>query len=639
MPCSTGSPPRRAELPYLVHAREVAEELPRAMGLFQDYGESLRVGRYAVAFSARLPRTSGRYSAHLVSLEGCRHYFTTAGRPVRLRLISLHSWSFQQVTGDRTGFAPRMRHVAAPTRDPKTSGQGLGLRRPPDAGQAAAGEAGPGGHAAERMDQGYVPVGYHTLSGEGTFGWYRGPFTPVRAVPAPWQDEVLERPDAGLIYVREYGIYDLSYAAAWTLGRLLVLANADVSAPLTRARHAAWRTLHQAAATRTGPYAACGTSGSDDTTAEPVTGLAAMDHMMTHHLTDLLDGVGLPSVTPPDHTRSAADDQTPCRKAGRQPSMPRPRLAAAVRDAAVHPPVRRLLRRVVSRHLHTPGPDDSGTRDPDRDAQVRSAAHIDAWTLLCAVPFHYLVPDAEALPPESLRFFYIDPAWLRALVDGAVSVGVGTSLDSEITSALRDAVAANTHLLPCGLLLRSQLTVDIPNLLITATKKSDAQETESVVTFRRALGSGVELLLLADIPDQIVVAEPYHGLHFGLDEPDEGAGLYQINLRHLKGEHTGASLDHELKNVENYLRPVTAGTPDVLRLLPDGAGPSADADVADAPGAEGLIAALTSELQKHGEFDTSERPLLCPAEFALQCVNGPQQMTFRHPGDPKRDPA
>src|SRR3954463_6990118 len=49
--------------------------------------------------------------------------------------------------------------------------------------------------------------------------------------------------------------------------------------------------------------------------------------------------------------------------------------------------------------------------------------------LLHGVPFSYLVPDAELLPVESMRFFYIDRAWTDALVQGALSVGTITSAD------------------------------------------------------------------------------------------------------------------------------------------------------------------------------------------------------------------
>src|SRR5215813_6581234 len=47
--------------------------------------------------------------------------------------------------------------------------------------------------------------------------------------------------------------------------------------------------------------------------------------------------------------------------------------------------------------------------------------------LLVGVPFAYLVPDSRLLPPESIRFFYLDRSWTDRLVDGAVAVGkIGT---------------------------------------------------------------------------------------------------------------------------------------------------------------------------------------------------------------------
>ena len=56
--------------------------------------------------------------------------------------------------------------------------------------------------------------------------------------------------------------------------------------------------------------------------------------------------------------------------------------------------------------------------------------------LLHGVPFTYLVPDAELLPIESIRFFYIDRAWTDALVQGALSVGTVTTADRAQLEAL-----------------------------------------------------------------------------------------------------------------------------------------------------------------------------------------------------------
>ncbi|KAM0309261.1 hypothetical protein ACHAPQ_012590, partial [Fusarium lateritium] len=47
------------------------------------------------------------------------------------------------------------------------------------------------------------------------------------------------------------------------------------------------------------------------------------------------------------------------------------------------------------------------------------------------VPAHYLISDPSHLPPEALRFFYIDPNWVDAMVDGALSLAnhMGQDMD------------------------------------------------------------------------------------------------------------------------------------------------------------------------------------------------------------------
>ncbi|MFD7668780.1 hypothetical protein [Streptomyces sp. NPDC059788] len=615
--------PLRDELPYLVHAREVTEKL-HPHRLFLDSGEDLRAGRYAVAFANRLPRTDGSYSVHLVSLEGCAGHFSPKGRQPRLRLLSLHSWSFNQVSSGHAGFASRMRHLAAP--GVADAEHGLSLRLP-EPGNALPEDA------ARRLAEGYVPTGYLTSSGEETFGWYRGPFTSRRALDPPWGKDLLERPDAALIYLQDRGIYDLSYAAAWNLGRLLVLADANLSNPLARARSAAWQAMHLATAYG-GLFAAHQRAPVDGRPARPPAGHELMDHLMDGGLGDeLLSGLGLGQA--PDAARADAAVQAPRRADRSAPQRPGPRkeaLAAALRRGAAHPRTRHYVRRAVTHHVGAIAPATAGDGDvPPLDDEQRVAAHLDEWTLLTAAPFHYLVPDARLLPPESLRFFYVDAAWLRALVDGAVSVGVGTTLDSEVTEALREAVTNDPHALPCGMLMRSQLVADIPNLLVTAQTK----EGKAVPGYRRDLRGGVLLLLFADVPSSITVAEPCHGLHFGLDEGDESdQDNNVIRLRRLKngtGENQGIgrNLGADLKNVSRFFRPAAQGAvPDVLRLAEDPGAKAGD------PGAGGLVAALTQELRAQGQFDR-EKAVLCPAEFALQCVNGPQQLTFRYQGSGK----
>ena len=60
---------------------------------------------------------------------------------------------------------------------------------------------------------------------------------------------------------------------------------------------------------------------------------------------------------------------------------------------------------------------DPGPRRVPRDLRIWLAR----LRLLEGVPFSYLVADSALLPPESIRFFYLDRGWTDALVEGALS--------------------------------------------------------------------------------------------------------------------------------------------------------------------------------------------------------------------------
>lgn len=63
--------------------------------------------------------------------------------------------------------------------------------------------------------------------------------------------------------------------------------------------------------------------------------------------------------------------------------------------------------------------------------------------LLKGVPFNYLVPDERMLPPESIRFFYLDLNWIDSLLDGAFSIGRNLTKKTE-QAAMQNLDAAVT---------------------------------------------------------------------------------------------------------------------------------------------------------------------------------------------------
>src|SRR5580658_882247 len=93
------------------------------------------------------------------------------------------------------------------------------------------------------------------------------------------------------------------------------------------------------------------------------------------------------------------------------PSLVAERAAAARRRAlAADPKVQELVAAAAS-------------DDPVVDDLTSWLASLFALTPL---PFSTIVVNASMLPTEALRFFYVDPNWLAALFDGAVSIGGGT---------------------------------------------------------------------------------------------------------------------------------------------------------------------------------------------------------------------
>ena len=73
---------------------------------------------------------------------------------------------------------------------------------------------------------------------------------------------------------------------------------------------------------------------------------------------------------------------------------------------------------------------------------ARSAGRWPSCGCSAACPFSYLVPDASLLPPESVRFFYLDRNWTDALVDGVLSIGTFTSAERIQLEALREVIRA-----------------------------------------------------------------------------------------------------------------------------------------------------------------------------------------------------
>src|SRR5690349_2551532 len=92
-------------------------------------------------------------------------------------------------------------------------------------------------------------------------------------------------------------------------------------------------------------------------------------------------------------------------------------------------------------------PRDEGVEDgipPDGVVPAEIVRFLARLRLLEGIPFSYIVPDAELIPPETIRFFYLDRNATDALVQGALSAGTVNAADraqlAQLYPVVRDEV-------------------------------------------------------------------------------------------------------------------------------------------------------------------------------------------------------
>lgn len=178
--------------------------------------------------------------------------------------------------------------------------------------------------------------------------------------------------------------------------------------------------------------------------------------------------------------------------------------------------------------------------------------NLQSWltklSLLKGVPFNYLVPDEKILPPESIRFFYLDPNWVGSLVDGAFSIGrnlsdggesnketlaVHTQVETIVSHNLsrhtpsfqslnlfcQDSEGAGT--LITGFILSSSLVSSYPRIGVNAYAKghtpSDSDTQQLKVLRLEQLSKSVLICLIEGDAYHIDIHEPSETLHYGID--------------------------------------------------------------------------------------------------------------------------
>lgn len=206
---------------------KIAHSAEGGFAELDGYGEAGT--EQAVIVANRLPKPGKKSTVHLVSLE---NRYSKSGedcileRPETgqsLRLVSLKSWDFLCLA-DRQDFKTLLEQTNL---DANGNDTGALLRARHDLGEA---DSTARSDAARYLDGGHLPLRHQLRQGQQTVSWYHGPLVPYCS-DTPMMTDLLpaRAADALVVYDKALGMFDMSYAAAWEIGRLATLANTSIA--------------------------------------------------------------------------------------------------------------------------------------------------------------------------------------------------------------------------------------------------------------------------------------------------------------------------------------------------------------------------------------------------------------------------
>ena len=582
--------PRLNELAFLAHARQVDVANKTTALASTD-------GWFSVVIANRFPAANAegiRNIVHLVSLEGFAPYLvdnpTWPAGKTKVRLAALASWSF--TARQRGGnFRSLMENLVA---GQQPGGDGLRLQLPVATASVPPGPA--ADLAKKALGQGYAALQYQTRAGDRGFAWYHGPFVPHPVAPLAAGTHPFASSAAATVYEETTGTFDLSYAAAWEIGRLLALSDRAYAENQQRSRRTVRRManlLRERTRWQEGQQAFLKSGESDSSSLDDLLDPQHVSRSITDWLADTaaehLPREGVAAVAPGE--------------------PPAPKLRTGEGVTAVAQVQKLLERRDVKSLLERRTAAAMASGGPLRGV----AGWLGELRLLNRVPFAHLVPHAQMLPAESIRFFYVDPNYLDAMCDGAQSVGVQSSRDAMEQQVVRGAIREeavregarfrakvtntplNANAQPgdpvAGVLLRSSVVSGWPGLEIKAFATADRGAPIDPVRIDQ-IGDDVLLALYPRVPAWIEIDEPKESLAFGTDS------ARNIDLRKI----SGADIGKVIKRVELASRYVRADAPRVIKV---------------------------DEWQKFLAGQIAASPW-GPAAFALQMVRAPLRMIFQN---------
>jgi hypothetical protein len=224
--------PSFADLPWLGHVREIQpsnKQSAKYLDKLKMLSTETDSPKLSTVISNRLPITGTQSIACLVSFENWGQYLpgndgsqspNIPASTETIRMVLMKQWQFFALKQDQT-FSGYLLNLNK--KEDNYTGSLLQLN--PDNGTSKADKA-----INNAFNMGFVPLNHHTRQGDNTVSWYKGPFLPFAGsgeINIP-----VNGPDTCTAYNPDTGMFDVSYAAAWQIGRLLALQNGNFATAL-----------------------------------------------------------------------------------------------------------------------------------------------------------------------------------------------------------------------------------------------------------------------------------------------------------------------------------------------------------------------------------------------------------------------
>lgn len=467
--------------------------------------------------------------AHLISLAGINDNAQITRDPNKLNVvISLYSWSYTCLPATSASLQALLR----------TLGNSVQPLRPPDRLLGLSSTTTPTADdwVKDRILGGYNIIKYRAESGAVSLAVHRGILSPM--IPAAIDFPPSDFGTDLAVMDQATGILDLSFQLAWQLGRLMMSSDKSTSAAVMRLR----RDCHSDAAGQAKTTAIQSAQKGSNASIVYVAQSDAVNQLLSSIQTTTFmrpsNGVFTNSrwakMPVSDSSRTtfafqASTVQTNYSKQLANSQAMYSRGASSQAEAVASPIGITPSLGVAYNELNCPMSTDYATL---------LAWCMDHWYLQ-GIPSHYLFPDPDSIPKESIRTFYIDQDWFRVFVDGALSVSEHFTSNDEVRESIKlnlddylklTLVDNQPPLIPkWGFLLRSELVYKFPDMRISAPRTAESNEDtehDGLPEILRMEAIDQDLLIvlfdreptLDKFPMGITIHGPEHQLSHGLGE-------------------------------------------------------------------------------------------------------------------------